>query len=170
MGLWQRLFCGRSGAKNPKRTEEETIERDLAAESISKTRMDLLWLSESSIRLMETSIRAGRKDIHVVAGSSADAGIADTTLEDIAWVNEVYAAVEGASAAVGHKDFRRAIRLYRKALELAPGCDQWLNSIGSCYAMMGRPDIGVRYVQRAYEVTAQKARIGANLQNVRAML
>ncbi len=170
MGFWHHLLCERGGAKQPKRTEEETIERDLTAQPISQTRMDLLWLSESSIRLIETSIRASRKDAHVVAGSSADAVSTNATLEDIAWVNEVYAAVDGATEAVGRKDFRRAIRLYREALELAPGCDQWLNSIGSCYAMMGSPAIGVRYVQRAHEVTTQKARIASNLEGIRDML
>jgi tetratricopeptide (TPR) repeat protein len=169
MGWWQRLFGGQGEGKPPRLTEEERIEKDLTAEPISRTRMDLLWLSESSIRLIETSVRAGRQDVHAVAGSAAGAGIGDVTLEDIAWVDEVQAVADRASAAAGRREFRRAIRLYREALALAPGCDQWLNSIGSCYAMLGKAAIGIRYVERAYEVTAQKTRIGANLQAVQAM-
>jgi tetratricopeptide (TPR) repeat protein len=150
-------------------SDELIIEEELAAQPISKTQMDMLWLDPSALDLIEKSINSGRRDLHMLPNSEGGLRELKVTLEDVAWAKQVNALAGKAAAASQRGDYPEAISLYRQALKLAPGCDQWLNSIGSCYALMGEPQKGLRYINRALAVSSQPLRIEKNLANLKGL-
>jgi tetratricopeptide (TPR) repeat protein len=87
--------------------------------------------------------------------------------EDIEWakrVNEYAVKAEQAGRVDQHQ---RAIDLYKDALTLAPGCDLYLMSIGCCYANLGDLRRGLRYLERAHEISPGEERIKRNLMGVK---
>ncbi len=148
-------------------SDDLIIEEELAAQPIFKTQMNLLWIDPSALDVLEKSISSGQGDSHMVPNGEGGLRELKVTLEDIAWAKQVNALAGKAAVASQRGDYPEAISLYRQALKLAPGCDQWLNSIGSCYALMGEPQKGLRYINRALAVSSQPRRIEKNLANLK---
>ena len=86
---------------------------------------------------------------------------------DAKWAVTVDAIAGVAVEASQRGDPRRAITYYGKALRLAPGCDLYLMSIGCCYANLGNATVGLRYLERAAEISPGRMRIRDNLASVR---
>jgi tetratricopeptide (TPR) repeat protein len=89
------------------------------------------------------------------------------TEQDIEWarcVNEYAVKAEQSARA---EQYQKAIDLYKDALRLAPGCDLYLMSIGCCYANNGDARRGLKYLERANEISPGEERIKRNLAGIR---
>jgi len=89
--------------------------------------------------------------------------------EDYDWAKGIEKVVDEAFAAGQRNDYKRAIQYYKRALDLAPGCDLFLMSIGSSYAQLGQKSIALKYLERAAQISPGNTRIKNNLNNVRRM-
>lgn len=138
------------------RGEDESY---LRAAPLDRARRSLLWTDPSAIEMFSnaaTIIQDGNRIIEVVFSP-----------QDIEWarrVNEFTVKADQVGSANRH---REAIDLYRNALKMAPGCDLYLMSIGCCYANMGNFHRGLRYLERADEISPGQERIQQNLVAVR---
>jgi tetratricopeptide (TPR) repeat protein len=95
---------------------------------------------------------------------------AEYTLEDVEWATEVNVYAVKAEQAGRAGEHEQAVALYKDALNLAPGCDLYLMSIGCSYANMGELARGLRYLERADEISPGEERITRNLLGVRQAL
>ena len=165
MSIWEKLFGQKAAGGGGAALSSEESE-DLAAEPISRGRMDLIWFDPQTLSLLEITGGAtvltddgggGARDLH-------------STPEDIEWAKQVLVYSDKAQKAGERGDHQAAIRLYREALKLAPGGDMFLMSMGCCYANMGKPRIGIKYLQRAAEISPENQRIRKNLAGVQKLL
>ncbi len=176
MGFWARLFgkrarpAARAAASRPRSPSvPQSVPEELLAAPISRDRMDLLWMDPPALGILK--ITAGSSHGTVMVDDD-QAGVRElqVTPEDIAWAEQVNVVAEQALAAGQQGRYQEAIRLYREALRLAPGCDLYLMSIGCCYANMGQPRAGLPYLERAAQISPANARIQRNLAGVRQAL
>lgn len=157
MGFLSKLF---GTGKGPDET---------SAEPISQGRMVLLWMDPSGLRVLKASI--GKEHVtSVVPDDRGGLRELQATVEDVEWAEQINRIAEKASSASNRGDYTEAIRLYREALKLAPGCDLYLMSIGCCYANIGEPRQGLKYLERAAQISPSNARIKSNLAALRNML
>jgi len=161
MGLFD--FLKRKGDAAP---DEDALL--LKAEPISRKRMDLLWLDPQKLQQMGQVI-AEDGFVTVVWGESPHQREHRVTQEDYDWAKGIESVVDEAYAANQRGDFAATVRLYKKALELAPGCDLFLMSVGSAYAHLGQKAKALRYLERAAKISPVNKRIRSNLENVRRM-
>jgi tetratricopeptide (TPR) repeat protein len=128
-------------------------------------------MDQAELAALKASL--GKPDA-AVSGANGDGGASarkqEITGGDIAWAESVMAIAEQAAAASYDRDYAKAIRLYRKALQHAPDCDLYLMSIGACYANMGEPARGLPYLKRAAKISPDNTRIQHNLAAVKQML
>jgi tetratricopeptide (TPR) repeat protein len=138
------------------------------AEPISRKRMDLLWLDPPRLAQLERPILE-HGVISVVIGDNTNLRDHAVNLEDYQWARQVEKVVDKAFAASESDCYHDAIRYYKEALLLAPGCDLFLMSIGSCYACLGQKQKAIMYLERAAEISPGNTRIRENLKNARGM-
>lgn len=155
MGFWAKLFG--------KGTDE------INQESISRDKMDLLWVDVSALNVLKATIGKGQVT-HSVPDDQGGVRELQVTAEDIDWAEKVNKLAEKASDASNSKNYAEAIGLYHKALIMAPGCDLYLMSIGCCYANMGQPKKGIKYIERAAKISPGNKRIQSNLIALRSIL
>lgn len=163
MGIWDKLF-GKQGAKaNDTALGLEQME-ELTVQPISQERMCLLGVDPQHLSLMEISLAPG---ILIMTDDGAG-GVCELhpTPEDIQWAKKVDVHAAKAQEAGERGNHQAAIQHYREALKLAPGYDQYLMSVGCCYANMGQLRIGLKYLQRAAEISPNNERIRNNLAGV----
>jgi tetratricopeptide (TPR) repeat protein len=167
-------------------TDNREIAEDLQAAPVSRARMDLLWLDPETLSLLKaaTESRTTRyllvinKYILRIRGLGVAGGLYESVLtgvirgkiksDDLKWalkVDEIAAEAEAASKA---GDYGTAIDYYRTALRSAPGCDLYLMSIGSCYGLLGKNELAVRYLGRAAQINPTNPRIAQNLAAARS--
>ena len=148
---------------------DETDEAFIRATPISRARMDLLWLDPPHLAELEAPLAEhGRTTFRMeTSGGARDHSI---TQSDYEWAKSVEAVVDKAYAAGQAGLYDVAIRCYKEALGLAPGCDLFLMSIGSCYAMLGNVGAGLSYLTRAAELDPDNGVISMNLRDVRGMV
>jgi tetratricopeptide (TPR) repeat protein len=128
---------------------------------LEPARRRLLWMDPNMLGLLAMSntltlIQEGNRVIE-----------ASFSKEDVEWarkVSEYAVKAEQAGRANRHKE---AIEFYKSALKCAPGCDLYLMSIGCCYANMGDLQRGLKYLERAHEISPGEERITQNLSGVR---
>jgi tetratricopeptide (TPR) repeat protein len=125
--------------------------------------MDLLWLDPQTFEILAV---AGKATVLTDDGAGGAHDL-QFTPEDLEWAKQVDGYAEKAQKAGQRGDQRAAIQHYRQALKLAPGCDLYLMSIGCCYANMGQTKIGIKYLERAAEISPNNARIHKNLVGAR---
>jgi Flp pilus assembly protein TadD len=87
--------------------------------------------------------------------------------QDIRWAQEIEKVVDVAYTAGQEGRFEEALKYYRKALQMAPGGDLFLMSIGVCYIQLGDKARGIRFLERAAEISPKNGRIRKNLQAAR---
>jgi tetratricopeptide (TPR) repeat protein len=147
-------------------TDEDTI--FLQAEPNSRKRMDLLWLDPPHLKQLEQPL-AQHKVITVTMGDSTNLRDHDITQEDFDWAKQVERIVDKAYAAGQRGNYSKSIRYYKEALQMAPGCDLFLMSIGTCYAQLGQKAKAVQYLSRAAQISPGNARIRDNLTKIQRM-
>jgi tetratricopeptide (TPR) repeat protein len=163
---------------NPAATE---IEADLLAQPLSRDRLDLLLIDPDHLPVFKTTLEKaaahqlvvppGRGHLFDLTRSVVDRMKCGTIrLEDIVWALEVDKVGAKAETAAQNKQFADAICLYRQALRLAPGCDLYLMSVGSCYAGLDRFDLALRYVERAAAINPGNPRIERNLSQLKTVM
>lgn len=157
------------GKKQPEGTSSAVSDEDttfLQAEPISRKRMDLLWLDPPRLTQLEQPL-AQQKVITVTMGST-DSNVQDheITQEDFEWAKQIERIVDKAYSAGQRGNFNESIRYYKEALHLAPGCDLFLMSIGVCYAEVGQKAKGLRYLERAAQISPDNTRVRENLDKV----
>lgn len=138
----------------------------LQAEPISRKRMDLLWLDPPRLAQLGHQI-AQHKVVTVTMGDKSNLRNHEITQEDFEWAKQVELTVDKAFALGQREKYREAIQQYKIALELAPGCDLFLMSIGVGYANLGQKAKAVQYLERAAQISPGNSRIRDNLNNAR---
>jgi len=144
----------------------------LQAEPISRKRMDLLWLDPPRLGQLQhpiTQAAAHHKVATVTLGDSSNLRTHEITQEDFEWAKRVEQIVDKAFALGQCGKYRESIQQYKIALELAPGCDLFLMSIGVGYANLGQKAKGLRYLERAAQISPGNTRIRDSLDKVRHM-
>ena len=136
----------------------------LQAEPILRKRMILTWFEPDELAQLK-GLLSGNNSVTVGMdnGSGENSQQYEITIEDYKWAKELQPIIDKASAAAQNAKFSKAIEFYKDALELAPGCDMFLMSIGSCYGNLHNKDKAVRYLQRALQISPRNKRIQENL-------
>lgn len=141
----------------------------LQAEPISRKRMDLLWLDPPRLAQLEQPL-AQHKVITITMGStSSNVQDYEVTQEDFEWAKQIERVVDKAYLAGQRGNYKESIQHYKKALELAPGCDLFLMSIGTGYAQLGQKAKAIQYLERAAQISPGNSRIRDNLNKARSM-
>jgi tetratricopeptide (TPR) repeat protein len=158
------------GKKQPADTSSAIADENtvfLQAEPISRKRMNLLWLDP--LQLAQLQQQLAQHTVTTLRGFDDSSNLRDykITQEDYEWAKQIERVVDKAFSAVQCGNYRESIQHYKKALELAPGCDLFLMSIGVGYAKLGEKAKGVRYLERAAQISPGNSRIHDNLNNVR---
>jgi tetratricopeptide (TPR) repeat protein len=145
-------------------------------QTISRERRDLLWQDPATFEgaasggsLMDILAQGGATFVTIGGGGEVRSS-AGPAPKDTAWVRKVNERAVSARSAAEAGDYEAAISRYRAALELAPGCDLYLMSVGVCYAKLGHPEAGLPYLVRADRTSPGNEQIGANLDGVRELL
>ena len=143
-------------------------DRLLEAEPIARKRMDLLWLDPP--RLAQVQQAVGQHGaVTVTMGDSSSLRDHSIDKEDVDWARQIEQMVDRAFAAGKRGHYEDAIRHYKQALGLAPGCDLFLMSVGASYAQLHKKAQAVRYLQRAAQISPGNARIRENLNQAKRM-
>jgi len=134
----------------------------LNAEPISRKCMDLLWLDPPHLAQLEQMFSDA--DIVIVElGDGVRVDEHEITKDDIRWAKQIERIVDKAYYAGQQGDLHNGIKYYKEALKLAPGCDLFLMSIGTGYATLGQKERGLRYLERAVQISPTNTRIQQNL-------
>ena len=167
MDILRNLF----GKRRAPETSGVNLEDDaafLTAEPISRKRMDLLWLDPPHLAHVG-QLLAQQQVITVTMGAGSNVQDHEITREDFEWAKHIERIVDKAFSAGQDGRFPDGIRHYKEALRLAPGCDLFLMSIGVGYAQMGQKARGIRFLERAAQISPGNMRIRKNLEQVRLM-
>jgi HEAT repeat protein len=147
---------------------EEADTSFLQATPISRHRMKLLWT-----KVLPAPGRG--MSVLDLSGAGISSVGDDYSEEDIQWARQMGTIIDQADAASRIGQFRKAIALYKSALRLAPGSDLILMSMGNTYVNQAREtrdlslvQTGLRYLERAAELSPDHPRIQSNLQAARA--
>ena len=105
--------------------------------------MALLWLDPQHLNQVGQRI-AVYGTITVTMGDNTNLADHEISQEDYDWAKIIESVVDDAFSAAQRRDYKSSIQYYKKALELAPGCDLFLMSIGSSYAQLGQKSIAVK--------------------------
>lgn len=126
----------------------------------------MLWLDPPHLALLEQPL-AQHKVITVNMGStSSNVQDYEITQEDFEWAKQIERIVDKAFSLGKSGNYRESMQHYKKALELAPGCDLFLMSIGVCYAQLGQKGKAIQYLERAAQISPGSSRIRENLDEV----
>ena len=164
---WNGNKCERCGAIRKSGSQQEDITY-LTAEPISRKRMALLWLDPQHLNQVGEKI-ATYGTITVTMGDNTSLADYEISQEDYEWAKKIESVVDDAFSAAQRRDHKSALQYYKKALDLAPGCDLYLMSIGSSYAHLGQKSIAIKYLERAAHISPGNHRIQNNLSNVKHM-
>ncbi len=142
----------------------------LTATPIPGARMELIWLDPPKLEDLAIKVKAAGGKMTVEYYDSADNHRRDyeTTLADIVWAKEVEKIIDLGWAAVQANQLYEAIKYYKQALVLAPGGDFFLMSIGVAYVQLGEKERGIRFLERAAQISPKIGRIRRNLESARA--
>lgn len=166
MAFLDKLF----GRKEPVRSTTHVVPRRavpgsfddeafLQAPPLTPARRHLLWLDPRTLNLTinaHTIIHEGNQLVEFQYSE-----------EDVRWAKQVNEFAIKAEQASQTNQFQKAIDLYKTALNLAPGSDLYLMSIGCCYANIGDLRRGLRYLDRAHEISPRQERIARNWEGIR---
>jgi len=130
--------------------------------------MDMLWLDPPRLAQVQEAL-AGEPVITITLGDSAEMRDHDVTAEDVAWAKRIEKVVDVAFSAGERGDHQKSIAQYKKALELAPGSDLFLMSIGVGYAHLGQKTKAISFLERAAAISPGNSRIRDNLAQVRRL-
>jgi tetratricopeptide (TPR) repeat protein len=140
----------------------------LRAEPISRKRMDLLWLDHPRLAQLERPILE-HGVISVVIGDNTNLREHNVDLEDYQWAKQIEGIVDQAYAASESRRYHDSIKYYKQALEMAPGCDLFLMSVGAGFANLGQMSKAIKYLERAAEISPGNTRIRENLRSARGV-
>jgi len=142
----------------------------LNATPIPRTRMELIWLDPPKLEGLAKKVKAAGGTLNVEYYETADNDRREyeTTWADILWAKEVEKIIDLAWAAVQANQLYEAIKYYKQALVLAPGGDFFLMTIGVAYVQLGEKERGIRFLERAAQISPKVGRIRRNLENARA--
>jgi len=148
-----------------KQTNEEDDVSFLNAEPISRKQMDLLWLDPPHLKQL-TELVAKHNVVTVTLGDSTHLRDHDIIREDCEWAKKIEAIIDKAYSSSQNGNHKLSIKYYKEALNLAPGCDLFLMSIGAGYAKLKQKDKAVQYLEKAAQISPDNARILENLNSV----
>lgn len=165
MGFLRSLFSiGQPIVTSGSSEDEDTAL--LQAEPISRKRMDLLWLDPPRLAQLGRSLEKD-KMVTVTMGDSSNLRDHELTQEDFEWAKQIEQIVDKAYSTGQRGNYRESIQHYKEALELAPGCDLFLMSIGVGYSLLGQKAKGILYLERAAQISPGNSRIRENLQKAK---
>lgn len=139
----------------------------LQMEPIFRKRMDLLWLDPPRLSQLEKLLTQNKVISITLEDGFGKERTHEITQEDFLWAKKIEKIVDKAFSAGQNGDFRESIKHYKKALHHAPGCDLFLMSIGVAYFQLGEKSKGIKYLERAAEISPGNNRIRENLDHAR---
>ena len=146
-----------------KTCKDETL---LQAVPISRKQMDLLWLHPLSLsRIMEWTLQ--HDVVPLTTGDGFVLRKHEVTYDDLVWAKQMEPVVNKAIAAYYSGNYKLSIAYYKKALELAPGCDFYFMNIGNAYARLRKKKKAVKYLERAANLNPDSFRIRDELRDAR---
>lgn len=150
--------------------QDQTDAELLSAAPISRARMELIWLEPVRLQRLAGQVRAAGGRLAVTFHDTGDDDWRDVEISqsDIDWARDVEKVVDLAYAAGQQGRCEESVRHYKRALRMAPGGDLFLMSIGVCYVQMGQKARGIRFLERATQITPTNGRIRRNLEAARS--
>jgi tetratricopeptide (TPR) repeat protein len=150
----------------------QTIPSDaelLNATPIPKARMELIWLDPPKLEDLAKKVKksGGALIAEYYDAADNDRREYETTSDDIVWAKKVEKIIDKAWAAAQAGQLDEAIKYYKQALVLAPGGDFFLMSIGVAYVQLGEKERGIRFLERAVQISPKNGRIRRNLDRAR---
>ena len=139
-----------------------TDDQFLTAPAIERNRMALLWTDADQLEALDMVVGIGGPIL--LPDENGNPQKLDVTKEDVSWAKKVDLIAAKAAEASNRGDYEKSITFYKNALELAPGADIYLMSIGACYAKLGNNQKAQAYLNRAHEISPQNKRIKTNLE------
>lgn len=166
-GSWEALWNGIRGwgehAKGTQTSEKASGEDRifLEAPALEPKRAALLQFDAARLKAMVAMLPPG--GTHVLA-QNGGAGMERFTFarEDLEWAARIAEVLDQADALGNQKRFQEAIGAYKEGLRSAPGFPILLMSLGVCYFRIGDKKKGLRYLQRASELSPNDPRIRKN--------
>lgn len=157
------------GSVHAQRQREPTDGELLNATPIARNRMELIWLEPPRLQELSTRVEqaGGRLITEYYDRADDDRREYEITTADIDWAKKIEKVVDFAYEAGQRGDFGESIRYYRQALQLAPGGDLFLMSVGVAYVQLGEKERGLRFLERAAEISPTNGRIRRNLEAAR---
>ena len=157
---------------------------DLTSAPLPRRLLNLFWLGPTYLQTLKDTVRGGYSNVSVIDASgganapevellksvTADIVAGHVTERDIDWAIRVDAVAGRAEAAFHNGEALQAIEIFREALQQAPGCDNFLMSMGACYGALGAFPEALRYYERAAEISPENERIARNLAKVREVI
>jgi tetratricopeptide (TPR) repeat protein len=152
-----------------RKLQEPADEELLGATPISRARMELIWLEPAGLRDLAAKVKAAGGSVSTVFYDSSDDDRREYLIrqEDIRWAQGIEKLVDFAFEAGQARRFEEAVHFYKQALLLAPGGDLFLMSVGVGYVQMGENDRGLRFLQRAAQLSPTNGRIRRNLEKAK---
>jgi tetratricopeptide (TPR) repeat protein len=138
----------------------------LESSALPRHRMFLLALQPGKFAEMEAHL-AGRGSVKIGGSEGPTLETFTITREDLAWARALQQDLNQADRAALEGDYATAITRYLKVLASAPGADFILMSVGTCWCHLGNVLRGIRWLERAAEISPASTRIRANLERAR---
>jgi len=155
--------------KAPAASDGPAVDEDavlLGAEPISRKRMDLLWMDPPHLAQVGAAL-VRNETVRVQMGFGSSVREHDIVREDYSWAKEIETIVDRAFDAGQRGDHLRSIEAYKEALRMAPGCDLFLMSVGTNYALLGQKAKAIAFLERAAAISPGNDRIRENLERAR---
>jgi tetratricopeptide (TPR) repeat protein len=157
------------------------ITADVTATPLPRAKLDLLWIGPALLTVLGSfadlpegiapTVVGLDDDMHrIVENTVREIEALRITPADIAWAVGVDGIAGEAERKANDDDLLGAIGEFRRALRQAPGCDNYMMSMATCYANLGLAPEALRYLERARQINPGNARIARNLAELRAAM
>lgn len=166
--VWEPLWNGIHGwgeaPRKPDGSDEDRVY--LEAPSLEPKRAALLQLDAARLKALAGALPASGS--HTFTLDSEGRPLTFSFARgDLEWAARVAEVLDQADALGNQKRFKEAIGAYKEGLRSAPGFPILLMSLGVCYFRIGDRKKGLRYLERAAELSPRDPRIRKNLDAAR---
>jgi len=160
-------FVGRTRKHSPAHAPAED-QPLLEADPLPPARMALLHLDPEQLAQVGAALDREPSIVVRFDGSGREVPC-HLTGEDHRWAESLAPLQDRAQAEASIGNLEGVVAAYREGLRRAPGSDLFLMSLGVAYLQLGEVERGLRFLERAAEISPRNERIRANLDRARAI-